>query len=221
MANFSRTTKESKDLAEKIYFTIQDEMFRRETLNADAYDKAILTYSSGALALSIGFLKDFTAGAESPYLPVLFLSWLFFVCAIFSTVVSYLLGKAAIQTQLGKSELYYIHGEDLAIDLPNTWIKRCTVVNWASGLSFAVAALLTALFVALSLKDPTMSRNEPPPGVIEKIISGETTIIESFDPARMVRLRPPVDPVPAAAPTQTPTTAETPQQTSTDAKPSK
>jgi len=66
-----------------------------------------------------------------------------------------------------------------------------------------------------------MSRNEPPPGVIEKIISGETTIIESFDPARMVRLRPPVDPVPAAAPTQTPTTAETPQQTSTDAKPSK
>ncbi len=214
MANFSRTTKETKDLAEKLFFTIQEELFRRETLNSDAYDKAILTYSSGALALSIGFLKDFAVTSESQNLWILFTSWALFVVAIFSTIIAFLFGKAANQRQLEKSELYYIHGHEPAIDFDNKWVRKSTIFNWSAGLSFALAALLTALFVSISIKEQPVKKIEPTQDVIQKIISGETVIMESFDPARMTRLPQPVDVAPTTPVAQSQTPAETSQQSS-------
>jgi hypothetical protein len=199
---FTRTTKETKDLAERLYFDIQEELFRRETINSEAYDKAILTYSSGALALSLGFLKDFALGAHPTNLTLLFVSWCLFVLAIFSTTLSFIFGKLAIVKQLEKAELYYIHGHGPGIDMPNKWAGRANFANWTSGFAFTAAALLTAVFVFTALKERSMNRNNPPPGVVEKIISGQTDIIKSVDPTRMVRLPEPVDPAPQ--PAQTP-----------------
>jgi hypothetical protein len=201
---FTRTTKETKELAERLYFDIQEELFRRETINSEAYDKAILTYSSGALALSLGFLKDFALGASSTLVTLLFVSWCLFVLAIFSTTLSFILGKLATVRQLEKAELYYIHGHNPAIDMPNKWAAPANIANWTSGFAFAVAALLTAVFMFSTLKEKNMSRNNPPPGVVEKIISGQTGIIKSVDPTRMVRLPDPVDPAPAPQPAQSP-----------------
>ncbi|WP_126968157.1 hypothetical protein [Xanthomonas arboricola] len=209
MPVFTRTTKETKELAERLYFDIQEELFRRETLNSEAYDKAILTYSSGALALSLGFLKDFALRANTTHLTLLFVSWCLFVLAIFSTTLSFILGKFATVKQLEKAELYYIHGHSPAIDTPNKWAGRANIANWTSGLAFTAAALLTAVFVFVSLKDKNMSHNDPRPGVVEKIISGQTDIIKSVDPTRMVRLPEPVDPAPAPAPAE-PASGSTP-----------
>lgn len=56
------------------------------------YDKAILTLSAGALALSITFVKEIAGGrATAVALPYIVSSWAFFTVAIILNVISYYL----------------------------------------------------------------------------------------------------------------------------------
>src|SRR5690606_9353963 len=124
---------------------------------------AILTYSTGALALSLGFLKDFAITSGSNNLGILYWSWLLFVICIASTVGSFLVGKLGNRIQLQKAESYYLHRNERAYDRKNIPSLITTGMNWLSGLSFCTGALFTALFVFNSVKDQTMStRNGPP-----------------------------------------------------------
>ena len=202
------TDTEIRALAEKMYFELQTELSKRETANSEAFDKAILTYSTGALALSLGFLKDFAVTSGANNLGLLFWSWLLFITCIASTVGSFLVGKIGNRIQLQKAENYYLHRDDRAYEKKNIPSLVTTGMNWLSGLSFCTAALLTALFVFHSVRDQTMThRNNPPADVIQKIISGETSIIKAAEAAHMPRLPTGVTPLSSPAPQPAPSTA--------------
>jgi len=204
------TEAEIKILAEKMYFELQTELSKRETSNSEAFDKAILTYSTGALALSLGFLKDFAITNGANNLGLLYWSWLLFVSCIASTVGSFLVGKLSNRVQLQKAENYYLHRDDRAYEKKNIPSLVTTAMNWLSGLSFCAGALLTALFVFHSVRDQTMTdRNNPPVGVVQKITSGGTSIIRAAEAAHMPRLPTGVTPLSQPAPQPAPSSADT------------
>src|SRR6478609_5259475 len=82
------------------------EVEKRRVANVDNFDKAILTYSSAGLALSLGFLKDFVPIGEARCPLFLYGSWTLFVLATVTTIASYVISQSAQLRQLEISNRY-------------------------------------------------------------------------------------------------------------------
>lgn len=65
---------------------------------AKSYDQTILTFSAGAIGLSITFLKEIAPRAHAPRL--LYASWIFFAVAMLSTLYSLLASQRASEDQI-------------------------------------------------------------------------------------------------------------------------
>jgi hypothetical protein len=61
-----------------------------ESRNIEPYDKAILTLSSGALALSLTFSKDLVAPELAQANVILYLSWILFVLSLGTNIYAFL-----------------------------------------------------------------------------------------------------------------------------------
>lgn len=168
------------------------ELFRRQLSNAENFDKAILTYATGALALSLGFLKDYVpiSKASCPFL--LYASWTMFALCIMSTIVSYLIGQHAISKQYEIADNFYKSQEQEPVMVRNhatIYAERC---NTTSGVLFCLAVATTTLFVFFNLKVADMSSKDLPESV-QRIIDGQTRIIRSATPPPMTNI--PIAPV--------------------------
>lgn len=115
----------------------------REALlsSSNQFDSAILTISSGMLALSLGFIKEVVPIKGSVWLDVLLASWCLLGAAVLSTVVSFLFSQKAIRTCLENSD-----GSD------GGWSKATTVLNVLSAGTFVLGVFLTVVFVIKNLK---------------------------------------------------------------------
>jgi hypothetical protein len=67
--------------------------------NAEPFDKAVLTLSSGALALSFTFAKDIVPPALAKHHWLLFSSWTAFVLALIVTTIGYLYALRGFKKQ--------------------------------------------------------------------------------------------------------------------------
>lgn len=189
------------------HFDIKAEVEKRLVANAENLDKAILTYSSGGLALSLGFLKDFVAVSEASLPILLYSSWALFVLAVTITLVSYLTSQFAQHRQLSISVRYNLQMEDAALNETN-WPARLT--EWASylaGLAFILALASSTLFVAINLsKGSKMTEKKS-----ERLIEGAPVPTLQQVPAAVQRGAPvptiqtiPQPSAPNSAPTQAP-----------------
>ncbi len=145
------------DEAKQLFTATKDDLFKRQLSNAEAFDKAILTYSSGALALSLGFLKDFVPldHASGPYL--LFSSWAMFAAAIVATIISYQVSQVGISRQVRLAERYYLEQEEKALNEKNRAAICTDWLNRISGGLFSLGVVITTVFVAVNLKEASMS----------------------------------------------------------------
>jgi hypothetical protein len=119
--------------------------------SSDSYDKAILTLSSGALALSVGFIKDVVPLKSAIYLPVLFTAWAAFVVAILLTVISFRLSISAQGEQLDNAYEYYLNYNDEAGKKKTRFsfaIKCCAFVG---GGAFVLGFVLNVMFAAVNI----------------------------------------------------------------------
>jgi hypothetical protein len=98
-------------LRQQLYSTARTELLERQFSNSEAYDKAILTLSSGFLALSLTFIKDLVSPGTIRVTGLLYASWIVLTAAIISTVLSFRVSNIAIEGQLAQAERYY-HGRD-------------------------------------------------------------------------------------------------------------
>ena len=143
------------DVAEerkKVHAELKAELFKRQLSNSDNFDKAILTYSSTGLALSLGFLKDFVpiTHANAPWL--LFLSWTLFGVAVVVTLFSFISSQLGITRQLGLNERYYLQLDDSALSEKN-FFARCTDwLAYVAGAAFVVAIACSTVFVSINLE---------------------------------------------------------------------
>ncbi len=114
----------------------------REALlsSSNQFDRAILTLSSGLLALSLAFIKDIVPLKEAQWMNLLFVSWCLLGFAILSTVISFLASQKAIRLCL----------EEAASD-GGVWSKITTGLNIISAALFVFGVSSTVVFVIKNL----------------------------------------------------------------------
>lgn len=134
-----------------MYSEYRRDLLGRQLSNAVQHDKAILSLSTGALGLSIGFIKDIVPLKDAAAICLLILSWYLFAVAIIGTVVSYQIGQKAINVQLGYAEKYYIDKENKYLKKRNPWSVAIMCIGMGSSAFFVIAAILTVIFVSLNL----------------------------------------------------------------------
>jgi hypothetical protein len=135
----------------RIYDNYVDEVKKRQLSSSENYDKAILTYSSGGLALSLAFMKDFVKGKAAVFPETLYASWVLFALAIILTVLSFLLSYFVQEKSIKDAEDYYLNGDESARNRGSNldcWIR---VSNVLCGLFFICAIGVTVFFTIKNL----------------------------------------------------------------------
>lgn len=119
----------------------------QQVASLQSYDKAILLYSSGGLALSLTFLKDFVKEVGSSVdLGFLHLSWVLFALAMLATILSFLVSAAVHFEGMQDAEEYYLEGKDSARDRKSCSDVVLSWLNRASGFFFLGAVGATVWF---------------------------------------------------------------------------
>lgn len=112
-----------------------------------AYDKTVLTFSAGAIGVSLTFVEKI---APEPIVPfALYISWSFFALAILSVVVSFLLSQAAMDREINWIDEAWDAVTAGNAELPPRAVNRHSrltrSVNLASGGLF-VAGVMSLIF---------------------------------------------------------------------------
>jgi len=111
---------------ERLHTAARGELLDRQFSNSEAYDKAILTLSSGFLALSLSFIKEILPAGSITWTGLLYASWALLALAIICTVFSFRLSNAAIEGQLAQAHRYYKEKDESAF----TKSKLSRSVDW-------------------------------------------------------------------------------------------
>ncbi len=200
------TAPEVSDEIRKVYADHVAEINKREVSSSENFDKAVLTFSSAGLALSVGFLKDFVPiqSAAAPW--TLYWSWALFTAATCATIISFLVSSRALEAQKGRAYAYYMQGDDDALKRGNAWDRGTKFLNYTSGGSFLLAMVLSVVFISINLEKGSAmkdSNTQNSGGYAELLKKGLTV------PTMQQVQRPPAQPVssqttPAPAPATTP-----------------
>lgn len=137
----------------ELYVKEEEDLSKRDLSNVENLDKAILSLSSAGLGLSLVFIKNVVELSKANHVWVLYGSWLMFVLAITSTLLSYLFGQRALNKQREFNEKYYLERDEDAgqkISLAS-WVTH--VLSYVSVLTYIAAVSCTALFIGLNLEN--------------------------------------------------------------------
>ena len=136
----------------KIYSSTKQDLLTRNLSNSEKYDNAILTLSSGILAISLAFIKDIVPLDKAFYIFLLIASWCLFGAAIVSTLVSFVLSQIAIKRQLEYAGKYYLENKEEYLTKKNRPAFLTDVVNYISGILFIFGIVTTIIFVSLNIQ---------------------------------------------------------------------
>jgi hypothetical protein len=144
---------------ERLHTGARSELLDRQFSNSEAYDKAILTLSSGFLALSLSFIKEILPAGSIAWTGLLYASWVLLASAIVSTVTSFRVSNAAIERQLEQAHRYYKEKDESAF----TKSKLSRSVDWLNNISgglFIFGVVLTVIFVILNFSEEKSMSNK-------------------------------------------------------------
>lgn len=114
-------------------------------------DKAILTLSAGALALSMTFLKDIVPLKDVIDLPIIIIAWCSFGSSIACVLISQYESRRAIDVQQQRLESHIAMDYENA-GLPNQHAERTKYLNMVSGVLFVTGLVLTIVFTSFNVK---------------------------------------------------------------------
>lgn len=135
----------------RIYERTRDDLLARQMKNSESYDRAILSLSSGALVLSLSFIKDVVQPGHGHAYALLIVSWALFGASILLTLVSYLISQQGIGLQLEYAKKYYLDGDESYESKQNYYGYTTVIFGYFSGLFFIAAFICTILFVSVNL----------------------------------------------------------------------
>ncbi|MBL8854467.1 MAG: hypothetical protein JNK57_10915 [Planctomycetaceae bacterium] len=134
---------------QELYQKTRDDLLRRQLSNNENFDRSILTLASGALALTITFING---DRELHCFPMLVLSWIGFIVAIVSTILSYIASQRGIDKQLELAERYYLKQDDGALNATNLPAKINEILGYVSATSFILGIIFLLIFFGTNLK---------------------------------------------------------------------
>jgi len=115
--------------------------------STDSSDKSMLTLSSGALGVSLAFIKDIVPLGQASWVWVLQTSWVAFALCITITVLSFQVSIAALKQHVAFLDKVNVEGNEEFFNKKThhwTLLKFCT---WGAIAFFLVGLLCTMLFV--------------------------------------------------------------------------
>lgn len=146
----------SHDDSEKLYELYvkeEEDLSKRDLSNVENLDKAILSLSSAGLGLSLVLIKNVVELSKADHLWGLYGSWLMFVLAITSTLLSYLFGQRALNKQREFNEKYYLEGDENAGEKISRASQITRILSYVSVFTYIAAVSCTALFIGLNLEN--------------------------------------------------------------------
>ena len=141
-----------KEERNRIYASTRQDLLARNLSNAEKYDNAILTLSTGILGASLAFIKDIVPLDRAEYILLIKISWWLFGAAIVSTLVSFVVSQHAIKRQLEYAEKYYLDGDEKYLREKNDPATLTDYINYASGAFFIAGIIASVLFVSVNIK---------------------------------------------------------------------
>src|SRR2546429_5151815 len=128
-----------------------DQGFRQHLLALEekaqaAFDKTVITLSSGALGVSFAFVKDFLGTSPVMCRPSMMVAWAAWVLSLATSLTSHYLSTFAIRQA--------IHDFDAGkrTHLARAWDRAVVVFNGISGLLFVVGVSTMGVFVVHNLR---------------------------------------------------------------------
>lgn len=146
-----------------LYLEFRKHLWEAGKSTNDNTDKAILTLSAGALALSMTFLKDIVPLKDVVNLPLIILAWCAFGISIVGVLISQSESRKAIDVQMQRLESL-IARDLVSANLPNPHIVWTNRLNLIAGTLFVTGLAFTILFTTLNVKRYTNMNN--------KVVSG-------------------------------------------------
>jgi hypothetical protein len=142
------------------YCKYRDQAWEDINTSSDEFDKSLLTFSSGALGLSLAFIKDIVKLESAIALNWLYLSWAFLTSCIVLTIFSYRFSILAQRKHLDDLEKYYLKDDKTALNKKTVWSRALTICAWGGAIFFLAGVLATVVFVYLNVSQEHKMSNQ-------------------------------------------------------------
>jgi hypothetical protein len=137
----------AKTRREELYDTHSNQARADQQASSDQFDKGLLTFSSGALGLSLAFIKDIIPLNQAGWLPWLYLSWISFASCIVVTIASFQFGMQAQKAHLDYLYKYYIEDRAEFFNKKSAWSRWVTICAVSGSVLFLAGLVGTMVFV--------------------------------------------------------------------------
>jgi hypothetical protein len=135
-----------------LYAKTREDLLARNLSNSEKFDAAILTLSMAALGVSLTLIRGGKGLENAHHGLYLVVSWWCFGLAIISTMLSFYASQSAINKQLDYADKYYLQGKPEYLNKTSVSHVLTDSLNYASGILFIVAIMLTIVFVSANLR---------------------------------------------------------------------
>ena len=215
-SNDSEQAKNAEQRRWELYSEHRKQAWEDIQSSTDSFDQSLLAVSSGALGVSLAFIKDVVPLKEAVWLTLLYASWVSFAACIVLTVFSFRLSIKAQERHLEYLPKYYLEGNQEYSTRKSGYAKTLTVFTWLAAALFLVGLTCTVIFCVENVSRNPIARAEQvsEPKNSSRLIEGRQPIALTPNPASEERGRQPVKVTPAPTPVQTVPTGNTSGQTS-------
>lgn len=146
-----RRSNEIRNNDDALYLEYRKHLWEAGKAASEHTDKAILTLSAGALALSMTFLKDIVPLKDVIKLPLIIAAWCAFGSSIACVLFSQYESRRAIDVQMQRLESRIVRDFESA-NQPNPHTNRTNRLNVFAGALFFAGLIFTILFTTFNVR---------------------------------------------------------------------
>ena len=205
--------------AQQLHDEYRRKVWEDSKSGSENFDKYLLTFSSGALALSLSFIKDVVHVENVQSFSLLIVSWICFLACILITLISFRISLTALERMVPCLNDFYLNNDPEAYNrhLASFWSKAVDWCAYLGILFFVLGLVFTMWFVGINLQKESKMEKEKAMGLPRTVAHdalkpvGMTPLQEGIKVQPMTPmmsdlekgLKPvPVTPVPVTAPQQ-------------------
>lgn len=117
---------------------------------SENFDKYLITFSTGALGLSLSFIKEIVPLKDAIWIPLLIVSWATFILAALVTLISFRFSLLALDRSVPVLHDYYLKGKTEAYDkhMDDWRTKAIDWCAWGGLFCFVLGLICTMIFVS-------------------------------------------------------------------------
>jgi len=144
-----------KTRAEELHDEYRQKVWEDTKSGTENFDKYLLTFSSGALGLSLAFVKDVAPFGQAVWIPSLFVSWVAFLLCILVTLISFRISILALEGMLPHLNEFYLNSNAEAFDKHReSWLTKAVEwLAWAGIILFICGVFFTMMFVYANIRE--------------------------------------------------------------------